>query len=51
MAQAGIAIIAIRREGETLANLTSDTKIEQGDKLIVIEPEEGHRKLTEICEG
>ncbi|KXA94050.1 hypothetical protein AKJ36_03550 [candidate division MSBL1 archaeon SCGC-AAA259I07] len=46
-----ISIIAIRRNKETIANITSDTKIKQGDKLIVIEPEKGHGKLTEICKG
>lgn len=47
----GIAIIAIRRDDETITNPDPDTRIEKGDKLIVVEPEEGHDKFCKLCEG
>ena len=49
--ETGVSIIAIRRKNKTITDLTPDMEIEKGDKLIVVEPEEGHEKLREICEG
>lgn len=46
-----VSIIAIRRNGKTLTNLSPDTKIEEGDELIVVESERGHDTLAELCEG
>ena len=48
---ADISVIAILRGDELLTDLGPDTAIEEGDRLVVVEPEKGHGRLCKVCEG
>lgn len=39
----GCTVVAIERDGETVASVTSETRIEEGDRLVVVGDEDGAR--------
>lgn len=44
----GISILAVKRDGRTIANPTPDTEIQKGDTLVVVGNDDAHSKFEEL---